>query len=56
MKLLFLDIYKKSSSRISKDTAGGYGTENDLGDNFFGKILSKIVKNSIFWPNLSLFN
>ena len=34
MKILFLDIYKKSNSRISKDTAGGYGTENDLGDSF----------------------
>ena len=39
MKLLFLDAYKFSNSRISKDTAGGYGTENDLGDKIFGKIL-----------------
>ena len=53
MKLLFLDVYKKSFSRISKDTAGGYGTENDLGDGIFGKSLSFIVKNLIFWPNLS---
>ena len=53
MKLLFLDIYKQSFSRISKDTAGGYGTENDLGDGIFGKSLSFIVKNLIFWPNLS---
>ncbi len=53
MKLLFLDIYKKSNSRISKDTAGGYGTENDLGDGIFGRLLSLFVKHSIFWPNLS---
>ena len=53
MNFLFLDVYKKSSSRISKDTAGGYGTENDLGDGIPGKILSRIIKNSIFWPNLS---
>lgn len=53
MKFLFLDVYKKSFARISKDTAGGYGTENDLGDGFFGRTLSKIIKKSIFWPNLS---
>ena len=34
MKLLFLDIYKKSPSRISKDTAGGY----------FGKFYLKLLK------------
>lgn len=53
MRLLFLDVYKKSNSRISKDTAGGYGTENSMGDGLFGKILSRIIKKTIFWPNLS---
>ncbi len=53
MKILFLDIYKKSNSRISKDTAGGYGTENNLGDSLIGKTLSYFVKKTIFWPNLS---
>ena len=53
MKILFLDIYKKSYSRISKDTAGGYGTENSLGDSFIGKTLSYFIKKTIFWPNLS---
>lgn len=53
MKFIFLDVYKNSIARISKDTAGGYGTENDLGDGLSGKILSRIIKNSIFWPNLS---
>ena len=53
MKILFLDVYKKSHSRISKDTAGGYGTENDMGDGLFGSSLSRLIKKSIFWPNLS---
>ena len=53
MKLLFLDVYKKSGSRISKDTAGGYGTENDLGDGVIGKLLSYLIKRTVFWPNLS---
>ena len=53
MRLLFLDIYKKSSSRISKDTAGGYGTENNLGDGILGRTISWVVKNTVFWPNLS---
>ena len=53
MNILFLDVYKKSWSRISKDTAGGYGTENDLGDGFFGKVVSFLIKQFIFWPNLS---
>ena len=53
MKILFLDIYKKSNSRISKDTAGGYGTENNLGDSLIGKSLSYFIKKTIFWPNLS---
>ena len=38
MNILFLDVYKKSSSRISKDTSGGYGTENSLGDGIIGKV------------------
>jgi len=53
MRILFLDIYKNSFSRISKDTAGGYGTENNLGNSFLCKILSYIIKKTIFWPNLS---
>ena len=52
----FLDIYKKSNFRISKDTAGGYGTENNLGDSLFVKALSYFIKKTIFWPNYHLFN
>lgn len=53
MKILFLDVYKNSNSRISKDTAGGYGTENNLGDSIIGKSMSYFIKKNIFWPNLS---
>ena len=53
MRFIFVDIYKNSNYRISKDTAGGYGTGNDLGSGIFGKVLSRIIKYSVFWPNLS---
>lgn len=52
MKYLFLDIYKKAHYRISKDTAGGYGTANDLGDGIFGRAISNIIKHTVSWPNL----
>ncbi len=51
-RIIFCDIYKSSSSRISKDTAGGYGTENDLGDNLLTNFAKKIIKKTIWWPNL----
>tara|TARA_B100001093_G_scaffold133729_1_gene126417 strand:- start:2868 stop:4187 length:1320 start_codon:yes stop_codon:yes gene_type:complete len=50
---LFLDPYKKSCSRISKDTAGGYGTENSIGDDIISILLSLTIKSSVHWPNLS---
>ena len=53
MNFLFIDTYKSSISRISKDTAGGYGTNNSLGDGPLGKIMSWIINKSVFWPNLS---
>ncbi|MDC1382757.1 radical SAM protein [Candidatus Puniceispirillum sp.] len=53
MNYLFLDVYKEAHYRISKDTAGGYGTSNDLGDGIFGSVASRVIKKSIFWPNLS---
>ena len=34
MKIIILDPYKKSNSKINKDQAGGYGTSNEFGDNF----------------------
>ena len=45
MKIIILDTYKKSNSKINKDQAGGYGTSNEFGDNFFNSILSYFVKN-----------
>lgn len=52
MKFAFLDPYVKAKYRISKDTAGGYGTANDLGDTLFASLLSRYVKRSVFWPSL----
>ncbi len=51
-KILFLDVYKKSNSRISKDTSGGYGTENDFGPGLIPLLLKSIVKYGLYWPNL----
>ena len=48
MNFLFIDTYKSSISRISKDTAGGYGTNNSLGDGPLGKIMSWIINKSVF--------
>jgi len=53
MKFLFIDAYKKSIARVSKDTAGGYGTHNSLGDSFIGMAMSWVINKSVFWPNLS---
>jgi anaerobic magnesium-protoporphyrin IX monomethyl ester cyclase len=51
-KIVFIDVYKESPSRISKDTAGGYGTENDFGIGLMPAILKRLVKFSLYWPNL----
>lgn len=53
MKIIFLDVYKTARARISKDTAGGYGTQNDLGDGLFGRAITTYIKSSVFWPNLA---
>ena len=45
MKIVILDPYKKSNAKINKDQAGGYGTSNEFGDNFFNSILSFLLKN-----------
>jgi len=56
MKIIILDVYKKSSYRISKDTNGGYGVVNDMGSGLIPSIMSRIAKYSIFWPPLSALN
>lgn len=52
-KIIFVDIYKRSSARISKDTNGGYGTENLFGPHIVSKLAQWALKKSVFWPNLS---
>ena len=52
MKIVILDPYKKSNAKINKDQAGGYGTSNEFGDNFFNSILSYFVKKLIQYPPL----
>jgi len=52
MKIIILDSYKKSNSKINKDQAGGYGTSNEFGDSFFNSVLSYFVKKLIRYPPL----
>ena len=55
MKILLLDVYIEDAKyRICKDTNGSYGTANDYGDSLFPKLLSKIAKNTNFWPPIYL--
>ena len=55
MKVLLLDVYIPNAKyRICKDTNGSYGTANDYGDSIFPKLLSKIAKNTNFWPPMYL--
>lgn len=55
-KILILDIYKTSKFRQSKDTNGGFGTENNLGSGIFASALSRIANFSTFWPTLTSLN
>ncbi len=52
MKFGFLDVYYDAHYRISKDTAGGYGTANTLGNGFVSSILTRYIKRAVSWPNL----
>ena len=49
-----LDVYPNVNYRVSKDTNGGFGTANDIGDNFVSKCLSWYLKKSMDYPQLSL--
>ena len=55
-KVVILDLYRNSPFRISKDTCGGYGTENDFGHGLIAKSLGFIAKLSLFWPPLAALN
>jgi len=50
MKILLLDLQRKVSHRISKDTSGGYGTGNDFGDTLIPNILKYLMKKNSHWP------
>jgi len=52
----FFDVYKDSTTRVSKDTAGGYGTENLLGNGLFTRIAETMIKRGVFWPNLGFMH
>ena len=56
VKAIVLDVYRESSYRISKDTSGGYGTENDLGGGLIPTILGKLLRNGLWWPPGSSLN
>ena len=48
MKFTILDVYPRKAHRLIKDTAGGYGTGNNFGKNFFK--LNIYVDNKIGIP------
>jgi anaerobic magnesium-protoporphyrin IX monomethyl ester cyclase len=53
MKIIIVDIYPTNNFRLVKDTAGGYGTGNNFGDNFFSKALNFFVGKMISMPPMS---
>ena len=53
MSFLILDIYPSDSWRLVKDTAGGYGTGNNFGNNLLGKIFNYFVSKTISMPPMS---
>jgi anaerobic magnesium-protoporphyrin IX monomethyl ester cyclase len=54
MKFVILDVYPKKNHRLIKDTAGGYGTGNNFGKNFFSKMLNVYVDNNIGMPAIEI--
>tara|TARA_B100000214_G_scaffold373171_1_gene352948 strand:+ start:143 stop:1513 length:1371 start_codon:yes stop_codon:yes gene_type:complete len=54
MKFVILDVYPDRRHRLIKDTAGGYGTGNNFGKNFFSKFLNIYVDNSIGMPAIEI--
>ena len=52
MKIIIFDPYKTGNFKINKDQAGGYGTSNEIGNNFFSVILSAFLKKSVNYSPL----
>jgi tRNA A37 methylthiotransferase MiaB len=54
MKFVIVDVYPNKNHRLIKDTAGGYGTGNNFGKNFFSKLLNVYVDSSIGMPAIEI--
>ena len=54
MKFVILDVYPEKRHRLIKDTAGGYGTGNNFGNNFFSKLLNIYVESKIGMPAMEI--
>ena len=54
MKFVILDVYPKKNHRLIKDTAGGYGTGNNFGKNFFSRLLNVYVDSNIGMPAIEI--
>ena len=53
-KVLIADIYPNKNHRLIKDTAGGYGTGNNFGNNLFSKLLNIYVDSKIGMPAMEI--
>jgi len=54
MKFVIQDVYPKKNHRLIKDTAGGYGTGNNFGKNFFSRLLNVYVDSNIGMPAIEI--
>ena len=54
MKFVILDVYPNKNHRLIKDTAGGYGTGNNFGNNLFSRLLNIYVDSKIGMPAMKL--
>ena len=54
MKFIIVDVYPNKNHRLIKDTAGGYGTGNNFGKNFFSKLLNVYVDSNIGMPAIEI--
>jgi radical SAM superfamily enzyme YgiQ (UPF0313 family) len=52
MRVTIVDPYVERSSRVSKDTNGGFGTVNEYGDSGLARALTWVKSRSVDWPPL----